>query len=207
VTSADLTPAAEGQVALHPSGALHEEDARRGLWVFGYGSLIWNPVFDYVEQVHGRCAGVHRSFCVRSVYHRGSYQKPGLVLGLDGGGSCDGVLYRVAPKIASDVVRYLRRREQVTRVYREMYRNVEVTGGPQDGRIVRALCFVAERNHAQYINTLSLTTQAAIIRDCCGRSGRNIDYLISTLRHLEELGIDDPLLQRILNMTGCHYQK
>lgn len=190
----------------YSSGAHHEEDSAAGLWVFGYGSLIWNPVFEFVERVHGRCAGVHRSFCVRSVYHRGSYRKPGLVLGLDGGGACDGVVYRVEPHLANDVVVYLRRREQVTRVYREMYRNVVLTNGPRTGQVVRALCFVAERHHAQYVNTLSLGAQAEIIRDCVGRSGRNIDYLISTLRHLEELEIDDPLMRRILTMTGCSYR-
>lgn len=203
MTNKELIADASGHVPAHPHGAQHEELRDHGLWVFGYGSLMWNPEFEFVERAHGRAAGVHRCFCVRSIHHRGTPRRPGLVLGLDGGGSCDGVLFRVPPKLANDVVQYLRRREQVTRVYKEMYRVVEVSRGPREGQRLRALCYVAERGHTQYVNRLSLEAQAKIIRECIGLSGRNIDYLLSTMQHLKDLGIDDPQLRRVLAMTGC----
>ncbi len=175
-----------------------------GLWVFGYGSLMWRPDFSYEHRVNGRCAGLRRSFCVRSVYHRGSYARPGLVLGLDRGGACDGVLFYVPPSEALKTLSYLRKREQVTRVYREIYMPVELLDG--SGRVCRALCYVADRGHKQYIGSLSIQKKAEIIKICTGRSGKNIDYFLSTLRHMDELGFHDDELARILALTGCAYR-
>lgn len=176
----------------------------QGLWVFGYGSLMWRPDFPFEYQVNGRCYGVQRSFCVRSVFHLGTYAKPGLVLGLDRGGVCEGVLFYVPPATASKTLSYLRKREQVTRVYREVYKPVEFLDGSE--RVCRALCYVADRGHKQYIGSLSVQRKAEIITRCVGRSGRNIDYLLSTLRHMNELGFHDAELNRILALTGCSYR-
>ena len=175
-----------------------------GLWVFAYGSLMWRPDFAFEEQVKGRLVGLQRSFCVRSVYHRGSYEKPGLVLGLDRGGVCDGVLFYVPPATALQTLNCLRKREQVTGVYRELYRPVQLLDG--SGRVFRALCYVADRGHQQYIGSLSIQRKADIIKRCVGRSGKNIDYFLSTLRHMDELGFYDAELARILAMTGCAYR-
>ncbi len=178
--------------------------SNQGLWVFGYGSLMWRPEFSYEHKVKGRCAGLQRSFCVRSVYHRGSYTQPGLVLGLDRGGACDGVLFYVPPRQALQTLSYLRKREQVTRVYKELYMPVELLDG--SGRVCRALCYVADRGHKQYIGSLSVQRKADIIKRCVGRSGKNIDYFLSTLRHMDELGFYDAELKRILALTGCAYR-
>lgn len=175
-----------------------------GLWVFAYGSLMWRPDFAFEEQVKGRLVGLQRSFCVRSVYHRGSYEKPGLVLGLDRGGACDGVLFYVPPATALQTLHCLRKREQVTGVYRELFRPVQLLDG--SGRVFRALCYVADRGHQQYIGSLSLQRKADIIKICVGRSGKNIDYFLSTLRHMDELGFYDAELARILVLTGCAYR-
>lgn len=175
-----------------------------GLWVFAYGSLMWRPDFTFEEQVKGRLVGLQRSFCVRSVYHRGSYEKPGLVLGLDRGGACDGVLFYVPPATALQTLHCLRKREQVTGVYRELFRPVQLLDG--SGRVFRALCYVADRGHQQYIGSLSLQRKADIIKRCVGSSGKNIDYFLSTLRHMDELGFYDAELARILVLTGCAYR-
>lgn len=175
-----------------------------GLWVFGYGSLMWRPDFEYVSRCNGRLIGLHRSFCIWSIHHRGTIRRPGLVLGLDGGGACDGVLYYVAPSKAYKTLDYLRRREQVTRVYREVYRTVELADG--SGREVRALCYVAERYHPQFVGRLSLQQKAEIIKACAGQSGTNIDYLLSTIDHLEDLGVKDAELHRLLSLTGCAFK-
>ena len=185
-------------------GAPLTAHSSNGLWVFGYGSLMWRPDFSFEAQVKGRLVGLQRSFCVRSVIHRGSHAKPGLVLGLDQGGSCDGVLFYVPPSTALQTLNYLRKREQVTRVYREVFRPVHMLDG--SGRVCRALCYVADRDHKQYIGSLSLQRKADIIKRCVGRSGKNIDYFLSTLRHMDELGFHDAELARILTLTGCAYR-
>src|SRR5256714_13019057 len=100
------------------------------LWVFGYGSLMWRPGFEFLERIPARLIGEHRALCVYSFVHRGTPEKPGLVLGLDRGGACRGVAFRVAEKKRADVVAYLRAREQVTSVYREVMRSVWLGNDP-----------------------------------------------------------------------------
>src|SRR5205823_11445244 len=96
------------------------DPAAGDLWVFGYGSLMWRPDFPFVERVEARLVGAHRALCVYSFVHRGTAQRPGLVLGLDRGGTCRGIAYRVSVTKRADVIAYLRKREQVTSVYREV---------------------------------------------------------------------------------------
>ena len=157
--------------------------APHDLWVFGYGSLMWRPGFAYEEARHARLTGYRRCFCIYSVHHRGTAKRPGMVLGLDRGGACEGIAYRVAAANVAETVRYLRAREQVNGVYREAHVPVELIEGPR--REVLALAYIVERAHPSYAGRLPLALQARLIRGGRGLSGNNLDYLISTLRHLE----------------------
>ncbi len=162
------------------------------LWIFGYGSLMWRPGFPSGTQVPGLLHGMHRALCVHSVFHRGTREEPGLVLGLDQGGDCHGVAFRVSPGAEEDTVAYLREREQVTDVYVEAYRDVHLQDG--SNRTVAALTYLTDRDHPQYAGRLSLDEQERIVRDRAGESGANLEYVVNTVEHLEELGVHDALL-------------
>jgi cation transport protein ChaC len=172
------------------------------VWFFGYGSLMWRPGFPYEEAWHARLVGYRRSFCIYSTHHRGTEARPGLVLGLDRGGVCEGMVFRVAAKNAPGVLHYLRDRELVSGVYREINAAVDIEG---PGGHIRATAFVAERAHPSYAAALPLSVQARLIRSAHGLSGANLDYFINTMRHLAELGIRERELERLLAMTGPHF--
>jgi glutathione-specific gamma-glutamylcyclotransferase len=172
------------------------------LWIFAYGSLMWRPGFASEQVVHARLVGWRRSFCIYSRFHRGSSRRPGLVLGLDRGGVCEGLAFRVSPANARETLRYLREREQVASVYREALVPVTLLSGER--LEVMALTFLVERAHPSYAGTLSLARQAHFIRGAAGRSGNNIDYLASTLAHLNQLGIRERELERLLTLVGTH---
>src|SRR5436305_6295685 len=125
----------------------------KDLWVFAYGSLMWRPGFSYRERVSARLIGLHRALCVFSFVHRGTPERPGLVLGLDRGGMCRGIAYRVAARDRTATLAYLREREQTNKVYRETVRAVWLHEDPQ--QTVRALCYVADRRHHQYAGRLT----------------------------------------------------
>ncbi|WP_436643882.1 gamma-glutamylcyclotransferase [Microbaculum sp. FT89] len=161
-------------------------------WVFGYGSLMWRPGFDHVERVPARLRGLHRSLCVYSHVHRGTPDRPGLVLGLDRGGACLGVAFRVAPQAREEVVAYLRAREQVTMVYREVTRQIELLDGSR--RAAPALCYVVDRAHQQYAGALPVQRQVELVRQGHGMSGPNVDYVRATLDHMDEIGVVDQRL-------------
>jgi glutathione-specific gamma-glutamylcyclotransferase len=161
-------------------------------WVFGYGSLMWRPGFPFIEAIHARLHGEHRALCVLSYHHRGTREKPGLVLGLDMGGICRGVAFRVPISERDGVVAYLRERELVNGVYHEVERNIEIDG--EGNRIVQALTYVADRSHEQYAGQLDPEVVLERVRDSIGVSGANRDYVIMTARYLEQMGIHDPLL-------------
>lgn len=163
------------------------------LWVFGYGSLVWNPGFVVAEQAIARLPGYHRSFCMRSIHHRGTVARPGLVLALDAmaGASCDGVAFRVAPGHAGQTLAYLRERELISAAYLERVLPVDLA----DGRQVAAVTFVIDADHAQYCGGLPLEEQARIIAAAHGGRGPNDEYLHNTAAHLAAIGIaDDDLL-------------
>jgi cation transport protein ChaC len=161
-------------------------------WVFGYGSLMWRPGFDYEEAVPAVLNGARRSLCVYSWVHRGTREKPGLVLGLDRGGSCRGVAFRVKGARKDAVVAYLRERELVTLVYRETWRPVRLV---PDRRPVRALTFLVDRSHEQYAGVLPPEELLRFVTGSHGRSGDNEGYVISTADHLASLGIRDATLE------------
>jgi cation transport protein ChaC len=174
----------------------------RDLWVFAYGSLMWRPGFSFEEVAHARLVGWSRAFCIYSRYHRGSSRRPGLVLGLDRGGICEGLAFRVRADAAPETLAYLREREQIVSVYREALVPVTLmkTGRPE----VLALTFLVERMHPSYAGRLPLTEQAHLIRGATGLSGANIDYLANTLAHLKELGIRERTLERLMSLVGAH---
>ena len=157
-----------GLTPTHPC-RLAIEHLREDLWVFGYGSLIWRPGFDYVERAPARLIGAHRALCVFSHVHRGTPERPGLVLGLDLGGACRGVAYRVAAKKRAATIAYLRAREQATSVYRETLRSVTLLGEPE--RRVSALVYMIDRGHVQYAGRLDLAQQLHLVRQGHGQSG------------------------------------
>jgi cation transport protein ChaC len=158
--------------------------------VFGYGSLMWRPGFDFVEQHKARLIGLHRALCIYSHVHRGTPERPGLVLGLDRGGACTGLAFRVDPARWADVRDYLRAREQVTAVYLESMRRVTLA----NGRDVRALTYIVDRGHGQYAGKLSLAEQLHFVRQGHGQSGANADYVTATAGELTRLGLRDAAL-------------
>ncbi len=167
------------------------------IWVFGYGSLMWRPGFPYRVVESALLRGYHRAFCIYSVRYRGTPERPGLVVGLDRGGSCRGRAYRVAAADARAVLDYLNKRELVTGVYTRRV----VPVGIRSGR-VNAYTYVADRGHAQYVGKLSLERAAEIILAGRGASGDNRDYLENTVAHLDELGIPDGPLHTLLRLVN-----
>lgn len=164
------------------------------LWVFGYGSLIWRPGFEFEERGPARLGGYHRSLCVRSFVHRGTPERPGLVFGLDRGGSCVGMAFRVAEAKAEATIAYLRERELVTNVYREATLPVRL----KDGRGVRALVYVVDRGHKQYAGRLSSTDAATTVARSHGQSGPNDEYVTNALAEIRAMGLVDPWLEDVV---------
>ncbi len=172
--------------------------AAADLWVFGYGSLMWRPGFPSVEKRHAHLHGYHRSLCVMSHVHRGTPERPGLVLGLDRGGRCHGIAFRVAGEEAEPTVRYLRERELVTSVYLERRLPVRL----DDGRVVEALTYTVDRRHAQYAGRLPDADLVRFVSQGQGISGANPDYVRSTHEHLLAMGVTDPTLARLVAALG-----
>jgi cation transport protein ChaC len=174
------------------------------LWVFAYGSLMWRPDFSFVERVEARLVGAHRALCVYSFVHRGTPERPGLVLGLDRGGTCRGIAYRVSAAARARTIAYLRAREQVTAVYRESMRPIWLKGEPQ--RRVPALCYLVDRGHPQYAGRLSLEQQLHHVRQGHGQSGANRDYVIGTVAALEQLGYRETELHLLVERLSRSHE-
>ena len=165
--------------------------ASKDLWVFGYGSLIWRPGFEFIERQGAMVRGYHRALCVYSHVHRGTSERPGLVLGLDRGGSCKGVVFRVAAAKAGAALAYLREREQVTSVYRELLLRARLANGAS----VLAVSYVADRTHVQYAGRLDRAELVRLVSKGVGLSGDNPDYVRNTQAHLSALAIRDETLE------------
>jgi glutathione-specific gamma-glutamylcyclotransferase len=170
--------------------------ANEDLWVFGYGSLMWRPGFEHLERIPARLTGLHRGLCVYSFVHRGTPEKPGLVLGLDLGGACRGIAYRVAAERRDGTIEYLRAREQATMVYRETMRQITLATNPT--RQVAALVYMVDRSHPQYAGRLDLERQLHLVRQGHGRSGANLDYVFATVAEIEAQGCRDAGLHRLV---------
>ena len=167
-------------------------------WVFGYGSLIWRPGFAHVETRRARLYGYRRSLCVYSFVHRGTRERPGLVLGLDRGGSCIGLAFRVPGELRDEVLAYLRERELVTSVYLERVLDIRLDGG----EMVQAVAYIVDRQHQQYAGGLDAAHAASVVRGAIGQSGNNEDYVVSTVEHLKALGIRDHWLEEVARQVA-----
>jgi cation transport protein ChaC len=175
------------------AGILAEVTHDAPLWIFGYGSLLWNPEFPVAEAVPGRLEGFHRAFCMRSIHHRGTEETPGLVLALDAAerAVCDGVALRADPANQAETLQMVRERELVSSAYVERLVPLILA----DGRPVTALAYVIERHHPQYCGGLALEEQARIIARAHGGRGPNAEYLFNTVDHLVGLGFRDADLE------------
>lgn len=177
-----------------------------GFWVFGYGSLMWRPGFNFAESAPAWLAGAHRSLCVYSWVHRGTKEKPGLVLGLDRGGSCRGVAFRVEESEREATIAYLRAREQVTQVYVEAWRPVHLHRA--DAPETLALCYVVDRSHPQYAGRLTLDEQLHLVRQGHGKSGPNREYVLESVKALEAMGCRDADLHLLAErLHGTHEER
>ncbi|MGB3246550.1 MAG: gamma-glutamylcyclotransferase [Sulfitobacter sp.] len=163
------------------------------MWVFGYGSLLWNPGFEVAESVIAILPDYARSFCMRSIHHRGTETDPGLVLALDEqpNQACEGVALRVKAGLETETLAYLRERELISSAYVEKTLTVQMS----DGREVEALVYVIDEDHSQYCGGLPLEEQAQIIAHAVGGRGPNTEYLYNTANHLSEVGLHDPALE------------
>ena len=178
-------------LSLRPKGA--------GWWVFAYGSLLWNPLFPVSEMRPGTLAGLHRRFCLWSLASRGTRDRPGLVLGLDRGGACCGVVLRLPAMLAIDELHLLWRREMVVGSYRPTWVKVRT-----DGRDIVALTFIVRRDHPQYARGITLDEQVAVLNTACGAFGSSLDYLERTRVALVSHGIVDPYLEGLAaRITAC----
>ncbi len=171
-------------------------DQSGNIWVFGNGSLMWRPDFPYLEAAPALLRGYHRAFCIYSIHHHGSRQRPGLILGLDRGGSCRARAFRVASGDADVAIAYSDSRELITHVY--LRRNIPVA---INGARIKAACYVADPGHVHYAGALPLAEAARVIRSGRGVSGDNPYYLRNVAAHLDELGIADGPIHRLMDLV------
>lgn len=170
-------------------------DSSQDFWLFAYGSLIWNPGFEFAECSRAFLRGYHRSLCIFSVEYRGTADFPGLVLGLDRGGSCHGMVYRIAPEHHEEALHAVWEREMGgdAGLYEAKSVQLEI-----DGRKISAGTFIVDRKSNYYCPELSSDIAADIVLKACGKRGSNFEYLHNTVSHLQELGIRDRLLEDIM---------
>lgn len=173
----------------------------RDLWVFGYGSLIWNPLFKFVEHRLATVHGFHRRFCLRSRLGRGSVEKPGLMLGLDFGGSCNGVAFRIAARDVRHELKLMWRREMVLGSYAPRWLKARARG-----KHLRAIAFVVNHAHPHYTGKLPLKTVITTLASAHGRFGSGADYLYQTVDCLTAHGIRDAhltaLSEQVMRAAG-----
>ena len=183
---------------------MHDKAHTSGLWVFAYGSLMWRPDFQFVEARRARLSGWHRRFCIVSRYYRGSAENPGLLLGLDRGGVCEGIAFKIAAERTREVLTYLRVREQISGVYREGRLAIDIHAGETGAKPQRrtAVVFLAEPAHPSFMPRLPMAQQARIIANARGSTGSNFEYLANTVGELKRMGIAERELERLIALIG-----
>jgi cation transport protein ChaC len=191
--SGKQTPAMSDEArACSISNALARAPDPRRIWVFGYGSLIWNPAFHFAERRTARIHGYHRQFCLWARTGRGSPERPGLMLGIEPGGSCHGVAYRIAPERVASELDVLWRREMNSGAYRAVWLPARTADG-----IEYALAFAVNRLHERYIGDLDLSATVRYLASGAGYLGQCCDYLFDTVAHLRALGVRDRHLEAL----------
>lgn len=188
-------------VELFAAGAIDGSDC----WLFAYGSLMWSPDFAYLDAVPARLSGYHRRFCLYSYSYRGSREAPGLVLGLDRGGSCWGLAFRIAPGDAAAVLDQVDRREVQHAVYHRRRLPVRLGMG-EGGRRLFAHAYVVNRESPQYTGRLARERVTELVRQGRGERGSCLDYLRNTVAHLDELGLPDSYLTALLHEVEAKAQ-
>ena len=171
----------------------------RDLWVFAYGSLIWDPGVFVEEYRYGTLSGWQRSFCMKLEGGRGSHERPGLMAALDEGGRCDGVVIRIGADIVDRETGFMWNREMFGGAYRPIFLAVETPQG-----VVEALTFVMDQANYRYVPDLPETVAARMIAEAEGGLGPNFDYLDNLVRHLDELGIEDAAMRRLHGLARRH---
>ncbi len=171
----------------------YQQDEENHFWIFGYGSLMWRPGFDYLEACKARVNGVHRAPCIYSWVHRGTKERPGIVLGLAPGGACVGTAFKIAERDREEVIGYLRARELVTNVYLEVERKAVLESGER----VSTITYIADTKHEQYAGRLSHADLIHQIKGAKGKSGDNESYILDTAAHLRSMNIRDSLMEGI----------
>lgn len=166
------------------------------IWVFGYGSLIWNPAFEYDEMHTGTLYGYHRQFCIWSKIGRGSPEAPGMMLALDLGGSCTGIVLGVTRDRAEEELTSVFMRELTGETYHAKWGKVRTDQG-----WVKAITFVANHDAEQFVGRRPLEEVARYIAQGCGHLGPCKDYLFNTTQHLEDLGLKDPMMRRLCDLV------
>ena len=165
-------------------------------WVFAYGSLMWRPNFQYSEMIPAIINGWQRDMCIISVHYRGTLSKPGLVSGLESGGSCHGRAYRVSDEDLDSVIHYLDDRELITNVYTPEYKEITL----QDNRIVKARVYISNIYHKHYAGNISDNEKISLIKQGIGSEGRSIQYLKNIIEQLSKLEIADSGLNKLLKL-------
>lgn len=195
VTSADDLNLTDSKVLQHVGTFVTKPEFE---WVFGYGSLMWRPGFPFIEQTPAQLFGYHRAPCIFSHHHRGTAEQPGLVLGLDKGGTCNGIAFRIDINKRAQIIDYLHERELIGYAYMPAQVSINVAGTD-----VPAYTFVADTKHSQYAGKLDIGHAAEIILQAEGISGLNRDYLINTVTKLEYEGFAEPELKALLHQVRC----
>lgn len=192
-----IKPWSAEQIRASMDETLEGRDTSGGVWVFGYASLIWNPAFHYAEKRMGVVHGYHRRFCLWTVLGRGSEDCPGLMMGLERGGSVRGMAFRVAPEDIDEELYLVWSREMVTGSYRPRWVEVKTEHGELD-----AVAFVINQAHERYAGHLDDEVAAAAIARAQGPIGRCCEYLFNTVEHLDEMGIPDRRLHHLAKLVG-----
>ena len=205
----EMVQAAQAEGFMHPVSAEERRQSLRAMlerqpddapvWVFGYGSLMWNPAFHFAEKRSGLIHGYHRSYCMWTAGGRGTPELPGLMLALDHGGSCRGMAFRIAPESVEEELEIVWSREMIGRAYRPCWVTVRTAGGP-----ARALTFVIDRRYIRYAGKVPRDVQAAHLATAAGRMGSSMEYLENTVAHLDELGIGDGPMHDILQRARAY---
>lgn len=167
----------------------HAENCR---WIFAYGSLMWRPGFDYEQKIHAKLTGFHRRLSVYSNHYRGTPERPGLVFGLDKGGSCEGLAYKVSDENWQATLHYVRERELITEIYHEVVLPVEAAG-----QFIEAVTYIVDHNHSQFAAVKSAADTLAMVRQGHGSSGSCVEYVVNTVQHLRDMKVHDAELEEL----------